>query len=207
MRLRDIGLDVFDDWYSVGEEADDKWMEYEKARGRDYHEALKGHTARHVFEYDLSHLQRSDACVMVAPAGKSGHLELGYMLGQGKPGFIYMPDEPERWDMMYLFATKIVRHPGDLLDELESLKGVLDKKDEIVDPGGRALAPRGTPEAHSWSYLTDTMKYDISHAVPQPLRAPAHWTYHYKGILEPSDVSDASDTLKKGTHEPSDGSK
>ncbi len=190
MRLRDIGLDVFDDWYSVGEEADDKWMEYEKARGRDYYEALKGHTARHVFEYDLHHLQQADVCVLVAPAGKSGHLELGYMLGQGKPGFIYMPDEPERWDMMYLFATKIVRHPGDLLDELESLKGVLDKKDTFVDPGGRALAPRGTPESHSWSYLNDTMKYDIADDIAD----------HLKHLAVKSCTS-------KGTHEPSDGSK
>lgn len=121
--LRDHGLEVFDDWHAGGEKADDEWMKYEQARGRDYHEALAGHAARHTFEYDKFHLDRADVAVMVAPSGKSGHLELGYMLGQGKPGFIYMPTDPERWDVMVLFATGVLRTQEALLSHLIQLRG------------------------------------------------------------------------------------
>ena len=116
--LREHDMEVFDDWFAAGEKADDEWMKYEKARGRTYYEALKGHAARHTFEYDKLHLDRADVGVMVAPAGKSAHLELGYLRGQGKPGFIYMPDEPERWDVMVLFGTDVLRTPEELLTAL-----------------------------------------------------------------------------------------
>ena len=107
--LREHGFEVFDDWFAGGEHADDAWREYEQGRGHSYIEALRGHAARHVFEYDHEHLDRADGAVLVMPCGKSGHLELGYILGQGKPGFIYMPEEPVRWDVMALFADGVHR--------------------------------------------------------------------------------------------------
>jgi len=105
--LRAYGFDVFDDWHAAGEKADDSWMEYEKARGHSYQQALGGYAAEHTFHYDLHHLRRADLCVLALPAGKSSHLELGFFLGLGKPGFIYMPSEPERWDVMVKFATGV----------------------------------------------------------------------------------------------------
>lgn len=122
--LRDHDIEVFDDWHAGGEHADDEWMKYEQARGRNYHEALAGYAAQHTFQYDLFHLNRCDVGIMVAPAGKSGHLELGYLLGQGKPGYIYMPEDPERWDVMTLFATKIIRKINGLVAEIEDVKGM-----------------------------------------------------------------------------------
>ena len=38
------------------------------------------------------------------PAGKSGHIEFGYLVGQGKPGFVLFDAVPERYDVMYQFA-------------------------------------------------------------------------------------------------------
>jgi len=38
--IRALGYDVFDDWYAAGPEADDKWRDYEKARGHTYKQAL-----------------------------------------------------------------------------------------------------------------------------------------------------------------------
>ena len=122
--LRAQGYDVFDDWHAGGEKADDEWMKYEQARGRDYHEALRGYSARHTFEYDLFHLNRADVGVLVAPAGKSAHLELGYLLGQGKSAFIYMPTDPERWDVMVLFATGVLRTQTELLDRLAGISSL-----------------------------------------------------------------------------------
>ncbi len=117
-QLRAIGHDVFDDWFAGGPEADDKWKEYEQQRGRTYLQALQGEAARHIFEFDKEHLQLADAAVLVAPAGKSAHLELGWMLGKGRLGYVLL-DNPDRWDVMYQFATSV--H-----DSLDSLVNALD---------------------------------------------------------------------------------
>ena len=120
-KLRDYGHDVFDDWYAAGPHADDHWKDYEVARGRSYIEALDGYPAGQVFRYEKSHLDRCQAAVLVLPAGKSGHLELGYFIGSGKPGYILLPPGDDRWDVMYRFATKVVRSVGELDIELEKL--------------------------------------------------------------------------------------
>jgi hypothetical protein len=57
------------------------------------------------------------------PTGKSGHLELGYSLGKGKRGYILFDQEPERWDVMYQFATGIFFNQDDLLAELRRING------------------------------------------------------------------------------------
>jgi len=116
--LREFGFDVFDDWFAPGPAADDFWRDYEKVRGHSYGEALKGYAARHIFEFDKFHVDRCDAGIMLMPAGKSGHLELGYMLGKGKPGYILFDQEPERYDVMYQFATGIFFKKEDLFKEI-----------------------------------------------------------------------------------------
>ncbi len=121
-RLRALGFDVFDDWVAAGPEADEKWREYEIARGHSYVEALKGYAANHVYAYDRSHLDRCDAAVLVLPAGKSGHLELGYFVGIGKPGFILLDAEYDRWDVMLKFATGIFDNETELVTALQNTK-------------------------------------------------------------------------------------
>lgn len=137
--LRKAGHIVFDDWYAAGPEADDKWMEYEKNRGHDFATALNGFAAQHVYSYDKSHLDRCGVGVLLMPAGKSGHLELGYMIGQGKPGYILLPSEPERFDVMYNFASGVFSKQEDLLDALYGPKlGPGTKVDVAGDPATRA---------------------------------------------------------------------
>ena len=120
-RIRELGFEVFDDWYAAGPEADDKWRDYEKARGHTYKEALKGLAADHVYQFDLKHLNECDIAVLYLPAGKSGHLELGYVIGKGKKGYILL-DNPERWDVMYLFADGVFHNFEELKKELEKIK-------------------------------------------------------------------------------------
>lgn len=103
--IRDLGFLVFDDWFSPGPEADDYWKKYETDRGRTYEEALKGYAGQHVYEFDKGHMDRCDIGLLMMPAGKSGHLELGIMIGSGKPGIIFM-DTPDRWDVMVQFANE-----------------------------------------------------------------------------------------------------
>ena len=116
-RLRDVGVEVFDDWFAAGPDADDIWRDYEKARGRTYTQALEdGWHASHVWEFDKGHLDSADAGVLVLPCGRSGHLELGYLIGQKKPGYILL-DNPDRWDIMYLFARRVFTSLDDLVGE------------------------------------------------------------------------------------------
>lgn len=120
--LREAGFEVFDDWMAAGPEADDYWQKYENQRGHNYKEALAGHAANHVFEFDKKHLDSSDAAVLVLPAGKSGHLELGYCIGKGMPGFILLEEAPPdnmRYDVMYKFATAVCYDVDEITRELK----------------------------------------------------------------------------------------
>ena len=118
-RLRALGnIEVFDDWYAAGPIADDSWQAYEKERGKTYPEALQSFAARHVSEFDRFHLDRANIGVLLMPAGKSGHLELGYLSGQGKPTYVLFDSEPERWDVMYNLTRGTFTDIDDLLMEI-----------------------------------------------------------------------------------------
>ena len=106
-KLREIGFEVFDDWYAPGPEADEYWQAYENSKGSTYKEAIRGWAGRHIFEFDVAHLSRADIAILVLPAGKSGHLELGWAAGKGKWTYVLFDQEPERYDIMYQFANEI----------------------------------------------------------------------------------------------------
>jgi hypothetical protein len=118
--LRAAGYAVFDDWFAAGPEADDWWKKYEQARGRTYKEALKGKAAQNVFRFDKENIDASSVVVLVAPAGRSGHAELGYAAGRGKRTYVLrdlIPDE-ERWDVMYAFFDGVFDTVEELCEEL-----------------------------------------------------------------------------------------
>lgn len=119
--LRHAGFEVFDDWYAAGPEADDKWKDYELGRGRNLPTALKGFAAGHVYSFDKEHLEQADAVVLVLPAGKSGHLELGWSLGRKVPGYVLL-DDVDRWDVMYRFANGVFYNLDTLIVELKLLQ-------------------------------------------------------------------------------------
>jgi hypothetical protein len=144
-------VEVFDDWYAAGPTADDAWREYEQRRGHSYPEALQGLAAHHVFRFDHHHLQRCESAVLVLPAGKSAHLELGWMLGQGKPGWILV-DTPDRWDVMYKFATGVVGSIDDLVKVVGEWAG--RAADPVRPPRGDAEQLR---DATAWANTIPTM--------------------------------------------------
>lgn len=126
--IRKLGFDVFDDWYAAGPEADDKWRDYEKARGHTYREALSGLAADHVYQFDKKHLDECNIAILYLPAGKSAHLELGYVIGKEKTGYILL-DNPERWDVMYLFAHGVFHNFAELKRELKRKKKKLEEQE------------------------------------------------------------------------------
>lgn len=145
--LDKLGFEVFSEWFGTGPDADQFWQDYEKARGRTYLQALKGWAARNIFEFDKFHLDRCDAGVLVYDAGKSAHTELGYLIGKGKPAYILLNGEPERYDVMANFATDVFPDLKGLTNELENLRGgTLDSQGS--SEGGGWADFRGWPHDH-----------------------------------------------------------
>jgi hypothetical protein len=101
---KNIEYDVFDQWITPGPDADQYLFEYSKKRGWNYKEALTCDAARNNFDFDKRHIDSADIVIMVMPAGKSAHLELGYSIGKGKEAHILFDKEPERFDLMYNFV-------------------------------------------------------------------------------------------------------
>lgn len=116
---QETNLEIFDDWHSAGPEADDHWRDYEQARGHDLVNALNGHAARNVFNFDKTHLDRCHLAILILPAGRSGHLELGYCKGSGKTTAVLLDGEPERYDVMYQFADYRFRNQEEMIEWLE----------------------------------------------------------------------------------------
>ena len=121
-KLREAGFEAFDQWYSAGPEADDHFKQYHIDRGNSYEESLKSYAAKHIFSFDKFHLDRCDAAVLILPAGRSCHIELGYTIGKGKPAYVLLDNEEGRWDLMYQFASGIYTSVEDLIKELNNAK-------------------------------------------------------------------------------------
>ena len=119
-RVREAGHEVYDEWYCPGKNADLHWQEYCNFRGLTYAQALTGWHAKQVFDIDKFHLDRCDAAILVLPAGKSGHLELGYVIGLGKPGYILLDAEPEKFDIMYGFSTKVTTELDEIITAIQN---------------------------------------------------------------------------------------
>jgi nucleoside 2-deoxyribosyltransferase len=120
-----LSMRVFSDWYAAGPEADDYWKSYYTALGYSYTEALKQPASKHVFEFDKKHIDMSAVMVLVLPAGKSGHLELGYHLGKGKPGYILLDGADDRFDVMYQFATGVANDVDELIHMIQHSGGAV----------------------------------------------------------------------------------
>lgn len=121
-KLRSHSYEVFDDWHGTHAEADDCWQKYCVSRGWSYTQALAGPSAQATFSLDKAYIEKQDAVVMVLPAGRSAHLELGYARGIGKPGFILLNGKVDRYDVMYNFATAIVPDLASLYVALKAHK-------------------------------------------------------------------------------------
>lgn len=133
------GFDAFDQWHAAGPEADKIWQAHFQAKGFNYRDALQQDFPQTAFTFDDKHINASDSVVMVMPAGKSGHLELGIAIGRGKRGYILMEQgEPEKWDLMYAYAAQsgggIVYSVEELLSALA--RDTMRKEKGAINGGG-----------------------------------------------------------------------
>ncbi len=80
-------------------EIDPRWESWGPA---EYCEALHNPLAERGFATDMWALNNADAVVLVHPCGRSAHLELGWGIGAGKLGIVFIPEaiEPELMNKM-----------------------------------------------------------------------------------------------------------
>jgi hypothetical protein len=119
-KIRELGFEAIDDWWSPGPLADSYLKHYAKIRKLNYKQTLETHAAKHIFNFDKGLIDRADIGVLVMNAGKSAHIELGYLIGTGKPGYILFDKEPAKIDIMYQFCKNIYFNIDDLLTELKT---------------------------------------------------------------------------------------
>lgn len=140
LRVLHSDVEVFDDWYSAGPEADDYWKEHQQSKGLSYAEALEGHAAKNVFQFDKRHLDRATHALLVLPAGKSGHMEIMYATYgvKAKTAILLDPDDV-RWDVMYQFVPTILNNDEEIGGWLGQEELVAGGTREVGIPyGGRA---------------------------------------------------------------------
>lgn len=146
--LRRLGHEVFDNWFAAGPEADDNWQAYHIRQGHGYVEALKSPEARHVFEFDKRWLDWCEGAVMLLPAGRSAWGELMWTVGRGKPGWILVGEQPERFDVMAQFATGVYEDIRELGEAIEQASRPIyhdydDWADYLTSARGGGLASSG----------------------------------------------------------------
>lgn len=111
-RLREAGHEVYDfrnpspgqkgfSWSAV----DENWQNWDTAG---LVAGLAHPIARKGFKADMKALRACDACVLVAPAGPSTHLEMGFAVGAGKMSIVLLDDDkPQEPDLMYAMCGLI----------------------------------------------------------------------------------------------------
>lgn len=127
--LNETGIKTFSEWYSSGPDADSHWKHYGHAMGWSYMETLRSDFVQTAFNFDFSHMQAANGCVLVMPAGKSAHCEFGWFVGQGKPAYILFDGEPDRPDLMPPnMATAIYFSLEDLINGLKPSVNIVREK-------------------------------------------------------------------------------
>lgn len=79
---------------------------------------LKDTRSQRAFQEDKKWLDWAECCILLLPAGRSAHLEAGYMKGQGKKLFILGDFPRGEFDVMYGFADGLYRRLDELIDKL-----------------------------------------------------------------------------------------
>ena len=125
--IRGLGMECIDNWHAAGKIADDAWRDYSHAQNKTYKEALDSREAKHIYHFDKAYLNLCDVVVLLYPAGKSAHIELGYAVGLGVPrSYILLEDVPHRYDVMTQFATSIFFDLENLLTALKADYNIVD---------------------------------------------------------------------------------
>ena len=122
--LRRRGHEVYDFRHPQGRDDNNVWEELninqEGVYGENLIDALEHPLAQERFEEHHEAMCAADTCVLLLPAGRSAHIEAGYMKGLGKKvyvlGSVFDQNRPE---LMYLTFDNFFCLYENLFDALE----------------------------------------------------------------------------------------
>ena len=94
------------------EQIDKNWQSWTTEQ---YKEHLNHPLAKEGFDSDFDAMKNAEICVLVMPCGRSAHTEAGYMQGEGKKVFVFIPviSEPE---LMYKIFSGITDDTKELIN-------------------------------------------------------------------------------------------
>lgn len=92
----------------------------------EYLKAIEHPLAHDGFMLDFEAMDRADCCVLVLPCGRSAHLELGWMVGQGKKTAILLDGDLNNGVVTPELMYKMVDYVAPSLFELLGWLGVMD---------------------------------------------------------------------------------
>ena len=122
--LRRGGFDVYDFRHPAPGDNGFHWSEIDRGWTHwsplQYIKGLEHRLAKDGFKKDFDAMKSCGAFVLVCPAGRSAHLELGWAVGARKATAIYLP-EPQEPELMYKLADYICT-------DIESLKLFLNRR-------------------------------------------------------------------------------
>lgn len=87
-------------WSSVDPDPPESWGVSKMIRVLDQPRAVHG------FHMDFDAMHTATHCILVLPSGRSTHLEAGWMIGQGKPTAVFIP-EYDGPDLMWKMADLV----------------------------------------------------------------------------------------------------
>lgn len=117
-RLRDAGHSVYD-----FRENSFQWHQLPDYLGnastpKQLVEGLRHPTSTEHFALDYGAMQWADTGVLLMPAGRSAHLEAGWLAGRGKETFVVLHEDKFEPELMYLLNSHIVLSMDELMEVL-----------------------------------------------------------------------------------------
>lgn len=88
-------------WQDTGETSVESYSHGDKVNPTDWFQMLRSPVAMTGFASDLAGMNWCDAGVLLLPAGRSAHLEAGWIAGRGKKVHLLCPEDSEP-DLMVL---------------------------------------------------------------------------------------------------------
>lgn len=124
--LRAQDHEVYDFKCPPGVERGFSWADvdpnWQKWTNEQYVQGLGTDKASEGFRRDMKALREADAVVLVLPAGKSSHLELGWAAGANKHTVILLPEGGQEAELMYGMAHFVTGKFEELLRHFDWLK-------------------------------------------------------------------------------------
>lgn len=91
-----LGVDYLDWYHDEDPTAWERWFKniegWEWWSTAEHVQFMAHEQMRHIADCDYAEMDRCDVGVLVLPSGNSSHMEIGYMIGQGKPCAIYFAE-------------------------------------------------------------------------------------------------------------------